>query len=395
MNDKLPCHVVQDLLPQYIDGLLSPESMELVRGHLQECDACRGIYEQMTAPEPVPEDEHREVDYLRKVRRSRTRLIAASALAVICIAAGSVLYSSAQAGKTSVNYDEGSRTVVVYGKEGDVDLELPETVSEAKNLDAQFESFRVSSSLDLLRTGDQPMDRYLSDYLNRTNRSLGFLRNYLKENCADLYPANRAAKYVDISILYDGDYSWTELEDRINIELGRFYWHREEVYMLALLGSRTVEWKQLGYAWYLGSCVDPYGEVLATTSMDAINEQRYADAYRHAGGSDELTPENYRKLNDAVSYVCLTEGMNWGSAYESYPLKDTALYKGPRKNLDPGNDMSVIMATSFIAYLVDQYGFDKVSAFCFGQTDFETAFQTDYGSAFSAWSARIIENCGE
>ena len=394
MTEKLPCHIVQDLLPQYAEKLLTPESEREVKNHLDECTSCREIYKQLTDPEPIVAEDDFEFNYLKKVHRSKTRLLLGAAAALIFITAGILLFFNAKARKAVVNYDEASKTIVVYGKETDTQLTLPDTVQQAQNLDAQYESFHVSAELSLLRTDDQPLDEYLSAYLNRTNQSLQFLRTYLKENCKDQYPAERAAKYVDISILSDGDYSWSELEDRISLEIGRYYWHREELYLLTLLGSHHVEWKQLGYAWYLGSCIDPYGEVLAITSMENM-DKRYAAIYTRAGGTKEPTPENYRLLNDAVSCLCLTQGMNWGTPYESMPLKNTTLYRGPKKSIDPGNEMSVCMATSFIAYLSDQYGFEKVSRFCFGQGGFKETFQTDYESAYNAWAEHILTVYGD
>ena len=389
MTDKLSCNIVQDLLPMYVDGLLTPESQSEVKKHLEECETCRELCAQLSEPEPKMQEDSREIDFLKKVRRRQIKLLISAAVTVACVAAGLLFSFHAQAGKNTVNYDEASQTIVVYGKEGDVHLSLPETTNQARNLDAQFESFRLSSELSLLNTDGQPLNEYLSAYLNRTNQSLQFIRSYLKKHCSDQYPAERAAKYVDISILSGGDYAWSELEDRIMLNMGNYYWHREELYLLSLLGGKTTEWKQLGYAWYLGSCVDPYSEVIATTNMDRLDSQ-VAEMYKRGGGTNEKIPENYRILNDAVACVCLTKGMNWGTAYESMPLKKTALYRGPKKAIDPGNEMSVCMATSFIAYLSDRYGFEKVSAFCFGQGRFESFFQTDYESAYSAWSDWIL-----
>ena len=127
----------------------------------------------------------------------------------------------------------------------------------------------------------------------------------------------------------------------------------------------------------------------------SAENEKYGPAYRRAGGTNAPTAENYRLLTDAVAYVCLTDGMDWGTAYESKPLKKTALYTGPKKTLDPGNDMSVCMASSFIAYLADTYGFDRVSDFCFGQASFTEAFGTDYASAYESWSNWILQTYGE
>ena len=394
MNDKLDCHVVGDLLPQYADGLLSPESEEKVRLHLEECDECRKIYERMTAPDPQTDEDASEVDYLKKVKRGKVKAVIIAAAAVLLVAAACLIFVLTRPETASVHYDAGSKTMVVYGKGDSTDLKLPAEVNEAQYLDAQFDSFHVSVYLPFLRNGDSPLREYLPGYLDRTNKSLSFIREYLKENCEDRYPAERADKYVDIEVLPGGEYVWVEKDDRITLQMGDYYWHREELYVLSLLGSKTVQWKELGYAWYLGACVDPYGEALTTTDLGKLKDEPYYDAYFRAGGTEEFGPENERILNDAISYVCLTQGMNWGSAYESTPLKNTALYKAGPKTADEGDEMSVCMATSFIAYLSDRYGFDKVSEFCFGKLSFKAAFAPSFESVYDEWSAYVIEKCG-
>jgi hypothetical protein len=52
---KLACHIVQDLLPLYEEGLLSEESAEDVRAHLAECPLCqRELAELQNAEIPAP-----------------------------------------------------------------------------------------------------------------------------------------------------------------------------------------------------------------------------------------------------------------------------------------------------------------------------------------------------
>jgi len=178
------------------------------------------------------------------------------------------------------------------------------------------------------------------------------------------------------------------------LDIGKLYWHREELFILSMLGGSGVQWQQLGYAWYLGTCLNPYSESLASSSMELLKQQPYYDAYLDLGGTEELTPENYRRMYDAAAWLCLTEGMYWGTAYESTPLYKTALYKGPSLAKAPENEMSVCMATSFVAFLADEYGFSTVSAFCFGQLGFEQAFGTDFNSAYDAWATHILTAVG-
>lgn len=48
---ELPCGIVEDLLPSYVDGLTGEESTEAVRAHLEDCGACREKYQAMSAAE--------------------------------------------------------------------------------------------------------------------------------------------------------------------------------------------------------------------------------------------------------------------------------------------------------------------------------------------------------
>ena len=415
MRQNLSCSVAQDLLPQFVEKLLSPESEAELKTHLESCPKCREVYKAMTSPEPDLSESAAEVDYLKKIRKNRRRILAFGLAALLLITCGFLIYLKVQQrradaelaeqeqittdlmeqiAQNAVSYDTASKTMVIYGNQVSDKTVLPPEIEEAVYLDAQFDSFHLSVYLPYLRTGEQSMETYLPLYLERTDNSFSFIRSYLMENCPDQYPAQRASKYVELTIHQKESYSWSESENRIQLELGSYYWHREEVYILALLGSEEVRWKQLGYCWYLSSCIDPYSDLFTDLQFESPDKFPYAAYYAQLGGTEELTPDNYRKLNDAVSCVCLTRGMNWGTPYESFQLKKTAMYKGPNFSNDPGDNMSVSMAASMIAWLSDRYGFDRVSSFCFDQLTFEEAFGTDFRSAYAEWSAWILECCG-
>lgn len=46
---KITCDVIQDLLPSYVDGILSEDSRELVEEHMETCEGCRKMLEIMKA----------------------------------------------------------------------------------------------------------------------------------------------------------------------------------------------------------------------------------------------------------------------------------------------------------------------------------------------------------
>lgn len=46
----MDCNVVKDLMPLYIDGCCSEESEKIVKEHIQGCDGCKKLLEDMRAP---------------------------------------------------------------------------------------------------------------------------------------------------------------------------------------------------------------------------------------------------------------------------------------------------------------------------------------------------------
>lgn len=85
MTNKLPCAVVRDLLPSYLEGLTEAESTRLVEAHLAECADCTAHYNAMRPnTQQDQQDQTRQVNYLRKVRRTgHLRMITA----VLCTVA--------------------------------------------------------------------------------------------------------------------------------------------------------------------------------------------------------------------------------------------------------------------------------------------------------------------
>lgn len=84
---ELPCAIVEDLLPAYVEGLTSEETTAAVEAHLASCPACAAKRAAMGAEEgPSPEEAAetaREVDYLKAVRRRSRRRITLAVLATL------------------------------------------------------------------------------------------------------------------------------------------------------------------------------------------------------------------------------------------------------------------------------------------------------------------------
>lgn len=51
---EIKCTIIQDILPLYIDGVVSQDTKEMVEEHLQDCENCRKEYESMKQELYIP-----------------------------------------------------------------------------------------------------------------------------------------------------------------------------------------------------------------------------------------------------------------------------------------------------------------------------------------------------
>ncbi|NMO94421.1 anti-sigma factor family protein [Paenibacillus lemnae] len=88
--EKASCAVIQDLLPLYVDQVVSEDTKKLVNQHLQTCRACQKEYEQMSQTMSVPVE--RDVKVFEKINqkwnRKKVLLVAGSVFltALLCTA---------------------------------------------------------------------------------------------------------------------------------------------------------------------------------------------------------------------------------------------------------------------------------------------------------------------
>ncbi|MCH4983841.1 anti-sigma factor [Macrococcoides goetzii] len=80
----------KDLLPNYIDGLTSDETNELMNDHMNNCEACRALYErlqeeQLSEETDYQHQEAREFDALKKVKKSNKKKVMWSILGTLFV----------------------------------------------------------------------------------------------------------------------------------------------------------------------------------------------------------------------------------------------------------------------------------------------------------------------
>lgn len=89
MINKENCKIVQDLLPNYIENLTNSETNHFVKGHLDDCNECKNIFESMknniTATVTI---ENKEINFLKKINRKIFFLVFIIAIFFLVIFAG-------------------------------------------------------------------------------------------------------------------------------------------------------------------------------------------------------------------------------------------------------------------------------------------------------------------
>lgn len=96
---KRECSIVRDLLPLYMEGMVSEETADFVGEHLAACQPCQEEYQQLKQPtdlEQPPQEEHPAVP-LRLLKRKlvakrvQTALLAGVFVAVVLLSAFAIL----------------------------------------------------------------------------------------------------------------------------------------------------------------------------------------------------------------------------------------------------------------------------------------------------------------
>ncbi|MDO5409824.1 MAG: DUF4825 domain-containing protein [Lachnospiraceae bacterium] len=80
MSAKIRCHIIKDLLPLYLDDLVSEETGAEIKQHLLECPDCSEYYEHMKSDflekqRQKQEENQKEINYLKKIKKTTNRKV--------------------------------------------------------------------------------------------------------------------------------------------------------------------------------------------------------------------------------------------------------------------------------------------------------------------------------
>lgn len=105
MKKEISCEIIKDLLPNYIDNVLSNKGKKIVEEHINNCDSCRKEYDILRSSLAINTIDATKINYFKKVNLKL--LITIIALLVVTVISGILLTFY-----TESNFDEGIMTLL-------------------------------------------------------------------------------------------------------------------------------------------------------------------------------------------------------------------------------------------------------------------------------------------
>lgn len=97
--NKISCNVIQDLLPLYMDQVVSEDSRILVEEHLKECQKCRTCLSEMGAEVPISYDEEQREkarqelkNFQKFLSRKKRKIVVLSVVLVLAVVTALVIF---------------------------------------------------------------------------------------------------------------------------------------------------------------------------------------------------------------------------------------------------------------------------------------------------------------
>ena len=132
----LPCHIVRDLLPSYLDHLTGPETEADIQEHLASCPDCRAARDAMAADLGAEKAPPPKLNFLKRFRwQQRLGAVLSVAVTLLCLAG---LYraeycydlTSTAEIEALIQEDLASNSLAEFPKGGEVDVLETTTVKD-------------------------------------------------------------------------------------------------------------------------------------------------------------------------------------------------------------------------------------------------------------------------
>lgn len=165
----MKCHVVQDLMPNYVDDLVNPDTKKDIEQHLETCESCRALYDQLSAPlagAASDEADRKELDYLKKVRKRATKKWILGGVSLLLILSLAAYYFAIG---SLADEKELSYTTSIEGGEWRIQLQLTNGKSLLVRTEPIYGAADANGTRPIIGTRLKPYELVPSPLLEKGN----------------------------------------------------------------------------------------------------------------------------------------------------------------------------------------------------------------------------------
>lgn len=173
MNNKNKCDIIKDLIPGYIENLLSDTSKKFIEEHIKECEECRNLIETMKnnnieKNKKIEEEENQEYNHLKKYKKNlnkrNTIIKIIVAIIIIIVIINIVIFA-----KYYVSL--GKMQIFLKNSVTQEQIENIKSIIKSKDANAEITYSSKEEVLENLKEGFKENRKLLENY-NETNSPL-------------------------------------------------------------------------------------------------------------------------------------------------------------------------------------------------------------------------------
>lgn len=172
---KFSCDTVRDMLPLYVDDVVSEDTRAIVSEHLASCDSCRREYETMKETVVLPADEGAEqLKRFKGAWKKKKRTIALTAVlaTIVILCAGYAIFSH------FAYQEEIAVNGAVYTRSRETVTEISEDCVELGYLKSILHRHIGSPTVDFSGTNLDEKYGGCELYQDKDNEMVIYLRDY-------------------------------------------------------------------------------------------------------------------------------------------------------------------------------------------------------------------------
>lgn len=180
---KISCNIIRDILPLYLDDVVSDETKQMVEEHLQSCASCREEAASMKKDVILPASKSQRFEEARVIKRIKNKILrkkviisVVTAAAVLAAAAGA--YALMTLPKSVIPYEESGISVskVILGDSGDeylyCNMETPEAVGSVCHDPVTVQTEEGEKNVVILYAYSTPWSRYVEPHLGDSKEGI-------------------------------------------------------------------------------------------------------------------------------------------------------------------------------------------------------------------------------